>query len=268
MPNPLRNVDELGDAVRKTIRAYHGSPYDFDRFDSLHIDTGEGEQAFGYGLYFAGNENVAKHYRDMRPGELTLADEDELAGIMKRMRDLKSLARSIGKVDPRSADMVKEWAQLQSRRRFLEERPGHMYEVEIGYPEKALLAFDMPLDQQRQIMPFAEKAIGKIPDPRARHDAMGILEEADSNSGRDVYGILKAYAPPSDNIRGSAEFASRALMDSGVPGIRYLDAGSRRAGDGTRNYVIFPGAEDSIRILRKYGLLAPIAAGAMDDGQQ
>jgi hypothetical protein len=28
---------------------------------------------------------------------------------------------------------------------------------------------------------------------------------------------------------------------------------------------MFPGTEDSIRILRKYGLMAPIAAGAMQE---
>jgi hypothetical protein len=30
---------------------------------------------------------------------------------------------------------------------------------------------------------------------------------------------------------------------------------------------MFPGTEDSIRILRKYGLLAPMAAGAMQEQQ-
>lgn len=35
----------------------------------------------------------------------------------------------------------------------------------------------------------------------------------------------------------------------------------------TRNYVMFPGSEDSIRILRKYGILAPVAAGAAQQEQ-
>jgi len=46
------------------IRAYHGSPHDFDRFDISKINTGEGAQAYGHGLYFAESENVAKGYRD------------------------------------------------------------------------------------------------------------------------------------------------------------------------------------------------------------
>lgn len=43
MPNLARLVDDAGDAVRQTIRAYHGSPRPthFDRFDSSHTGTGE-----------------------------------------------------------------------------------------------------------------------------------------------------------------------------------------------------------------------------------
>ena len=37
-------ADEAGDAVRQTIRAYHGSPHDFDRFDASKLGTGEGNQ--------------------------------------------------------------------------------------------------------------------------------------------------------------------------------------------------------------------------------
>jgi hypothetical protein len=94
---------------------------------------------------------------------------------------------------------------------------------------------------------------------------MGIIEEPAGNKGRDLYGILKAYAPESSRVGENARFASRALMEEGIPGLRYLDGLSRRVGQGSRNYVAFPGTEDSIRILRKYGLMAPIAAGAMQE---
>ena len=46
------------------IKAYHGSPHDFDKFSSEHIGSGEGAQAFGRGLYFAQREGTAKSYRD------------------------------------------------------------------------------------------------------------------------------------------------------------------------------------------------------------
>ena len=44
--------------------AYHGSPHIFDQFTLDHIGKGEGHQAFGHGLYFAGNKAVAKYYRE------------------------------------------------------------------------------------------------------------------------------------------------------------------------------------------------------------
>lgn len=43
--------------------AYHGTPHDFDEFDLSKIGTGEGAQAYGWGLYFAGNRAIAEHYR-------------------------------------------------------------------------------------------------------------------------------------------------------------------------------------------------------------
>lgn len=50
------------------IRAYHGSPFDFDKFMMEKIGTGEGAQAFGHGLYFAEAEKVADEYRKRLAG--------------------------------------------------------------------------------------------------------------------------------------------------------------------------------------------------------
>ena len=52
-----------GDVPPPGIVAYHGSPHSFDQFDTSKIGTGEGAQAYGHGLYFAGNEGVAQAYR-------------------------------------------------------------------------------------------------------------------------------------------------------------------------------------------------------------
>ena len=45
------------------IIAFHGSPYDFNKFSLSKIGTGEGNQAFGYGLYFTDTEDIAKFYK-------------------------------------------------------------------------------------------------------------------------------------------------------------------------------------------------------------
>ena len=71
--------------------------------------------------------------------------------------------------------------------------------------------------------------------------------------GSDVYGDLGRF---SDR---NPEAATTALRNQGIPGIKYLDQGSRAAGEGTRNYVIFD--DTIIDILRKYGLLPAAVAG-------
>jgi hypothetical protein len=36
-----------------------------------------------------------------------------------------------------------------------------------------------------------------------------------------------------------SKFVSEKLRELGIPGIRYLDGTSRKAGEGTRNFVLF-----------------------------
>ena len=55
---------EQQDGGTKYQAAYHGSQHVFDTFSVEHIGTGEGQQAHGWGLYFAADENVAEAYRD------------------------------------------------------------------------------------------------------------------------------------------------------------------------------------------------------------
>lgn len=45
--------------------AWHGSPHDFDEFDLGAIGSGEGNQAHGWGLYFAKDKKVSKLYKEV-----------------------------------------------------------------------------------------------------------------------------------------------------------------------------------------------------------
>jgi 2'-5' RNA ligase len=54
--------------------AYHGSPHRFDKFTLDKIGTGEGAQAYGWGLYFAGEKEVAKFYREKLSESVTPTD--------------------------------------------------------------------------------------------------------------------------------------------------------------------------------------------------
>lgn len=68
--NSIPNENDL-DKLRKKHNyqyyqsAWHGSPHDFDEFDLGAIGTGEGNQAHGWGLYFAKDKKIAENYRDI-----------------------------------------------------------------------------------------------------------------------------------------------------------------------------------------------------------
>jgi hypothetical protein len=60
--NPVSVV--LPTETEPGIIAFHGSGADFDEFRLEMIGTGEGAQAYGYGLYFTDSEDIAKFYKD------------------------------------------------------------------------------------------------------------------------------------------------------------------------------------------------------------
>ncbi|MCF7791189.1 MAG: hypothetical protein K9M56_04240 [Victivallales bacterium] len=63
------------------VTAYHGSPYSFDQFTADKIGTGEGAQAFGWGLYFTSQEDVAKFYAEKLKRNQFQSLEDSLNAI-------------------------------------------------------------------------------------------------------------------------------------------------------------------------------------------
>lgn len=254
-------VDDLGDGVRKVIRAFHGSPYDFDKFDSRKIGTGEGAQAYGHGLYFAGKEKTAKTYRD------SLGRHDpQIDAMVQRLNDLRG-----GSEYPLRDEVDELVWQIQNARGIAENTPGHMYEVEIGYPEEALLDWDKPMGRgvARRLTPSLRQGLERGVRDRLDMGQLGrhaeslraMLDDPSLATGQVLHEGLVSDL-------GSVG-AARSMTNAGIPGLRFLDQGSRRAGDGTRNYVIFPGAEDAIKIIRKYGWMLPatMAAGAALDGQ-
>ena len=72
-PQELRQVLEemgLSEETMKQIEAWHGSPHLFDRFSTSAIGTGEGNQAFGWGLYFTDLKEIAENYAKKLSGRI------------------------------------------------------------------------------------------------------------------------------------------------------------------------------------------------------
>ncbi len=283
------------------IRAYHGSPHMFDRFDLSKIGTGEGAQAYGHGLYFAGNEGVARGYRDaLAPVRVIdqggrpvldawtpiakaaqdagaqfgapLVQANKIADQVHRgLMDGDSLAhmrKFVAQSDWEPAERAMWEASLKTAEPWAAQRNGHMYEVNINAEPGQLLDWDKPLAQQpagvrdvlRQIAPNIEAMNGRegmrnIPLPNG-----GIMPPPPPTlpplGGRAIGELYPAI----ERTLG-APTASQTLRDAGIPGIQYLDAGSRGAGEGSRNYVIFD--DKLIDILRRYAFPGMVATGAM-----
>lgn len=194
---------------RQGIRAYHGSPHDFDRFEASKLGTGEGNQAYGNGLYFAEAEDVARTYRDSLAGQGNAPQ-------------------------------------------------GRMYEVNINANPDQFLDWNKPLSEQSD-------AVRAALEPIARAEAENELRRIEaSRRMTDIrqrqMGIEPKPSPPLPTVE---EYMQRmqgnqfvgnenALRDAGIPGMRYLDGFSRETGQGTTNYVVFPGNENLIDIMRKY----------------
>jgi hypothetical protein len=111
---------------------YHGSPHRFDRFDASKIGSGQGGQQFGYGLYFAEDPSVGKHYRDQltsgksRTFHALGADSREvpdwIGNSITRLIDEGDVAGAQELIDTRIADF-KKWA---AEERAAAAQPGAM----------------------------------------------------------------------------------------------------------------------------------------------
>lgn len=264
-----------GAKAANPIRAYHGSPHDFDRFDMSKIGTGEGAQAYGHGLYFAENPAVAEAYKGASASAgraiatldgVPLSEIKNKTGAIDWLDSYGSINNTRTALAGRYPDALKELDELVKSGRLKE---GSMYEVNIHADPAKFLDWDKPLSAQSAPVQKALEQFGIRAQPeqmRAYDDAL--LEALTTNKnvtlpnqprdplGNDIYhggprtGGLGGYSNPIA--------ASNALRDAGIPGIKYLDGGSRSAGTGSSNYVAFD--DKLIEILRKYGLL-PVAAG-------
>ena len=259
-----------------SIRAYHGSPYRFDRFDISKIGTGEGNQTYGRGLYFAELERIAQAYRDSlaHKGMIDLEYEANRIGLpISRQSQIE--IRRMGKAlehDPETAAYFAQAGNAELRafdrakiaeliKSYRDSSRGHMYEVNLRTEPENLLSLDAPIAAQARNIRDELKAAGILKAYRENlSDFTSPMQTRNRTPrGENIMSFLE-YS------KGSPEAAASALSDIGIPGLRYLDEGSRAAGRGTHNYVMF--GDDLIDITRRYakGGLAELDQKYADGG--
>lgn len=293
------------------IKAYHGSPHSFERFDMSKIGTGEGAQAYGHGLYFAENEGVARGYRDKLGGRGydtdagtvlphgdahdALQEAIALSGTQYHPDQQRAIAGDVldninwsGSVAKMAKDFELpggnwrpgyEAALAKAEELGLKPNKGSMYEVNLNAEPDQMLHWDKPLSEQS---PHVQQALAPqvdriqqqlVADAHRYHnpseaELASYRDQAEAitskMTGADIYNksreALHLTRQPARPFKQSDADIAAALNKAGIPGISYLDAGSRGAGQGSRNHVVFDDA--TIDILRKYGIAGLIGGGA------
>ena len=150
------------------IDAYHGTPHEFDAFDTAKIGTGEGVQAYGHGLYFAQSPGVARSYQT----GLTLRNADwqrratELDGAMRAANDAEREAERavyagrIARDSPEFQRAAKAASDARGAFKALTETPGNLLTVRINAEPEEMLDWDRPISEQSQHVQEALKSLG------------------------------------------------------------------------------------------------------------
>ena len=222
-------------AEPKGIEGWHGSPYEFEAFNDEKIGTGEGAQSYGHGLYFAENPEVASTYNKPRTGGGM--------GFVGKMSNLPT---------------------------------GNIYRVRIHADREAMLDWDRPLAEQSSQI---QAAMQTIADKYS-------IEFNPASTGEGIINRLRRepkvwrqlteeesqgiYPKGTVNTESGDVAASARLKEAGIPGIRYLDQGSRGAlridENPTSNFVIFDPSlieivdrnGEAVRSVREAAKLGPI----------
>ena len=273
-----------GGPVMQELDVYHGTPHRFPateanplgEFDASKIGTGEGAQAFGHGIYLAEKPTVAQDYQFMlskiNPETVTYQGKPaqhwyDMAQAEQnrahRLRDQKAIDRANAKVafwenvmtrrHPEDAKRVANdpddgWPTLANYANSLDMskfggigEAGSLYKADL--PDEMIdrmLDWDKPLSEQPAAV---REAMQRLVAQEVGPEKASELMLRQSFTGQNAMLHLPA--------KNSAE-DSEVLRNAGIPGIKYLDAGSRgQGGSGTRNFVVFPGEEKKVRILER-----------------
>lgn len=243
----------------KPIEAAHASPYSFDSFSMEKIGEGQGAQSYGHGLYFSTSPEVHAAYMQefgSNKGAFDNTGARDLARYYLKQFEWSPEARSLalskieGDIKPyvergepleEHIDMPKALRQLVLAKGVLESSDpltdkAVSYKVRIWADKEHFLDWDKPLSEQPTMLKAFEdewKRTGEKPV-----DWKGMSAE-------------QAYDRLAEHIGG--DDASQTLNRAGIPGIKYLDQGSRGTSTGTHNYVVFD--DKLVEITHKNGEL-------------
>ena len=179
-------------------RAWHGTPHDFDKFSTAFMGSGEGAQAYGWGLYFAGKKEVAEYYKNnisskwlfrgetlaSMPPSSRLRDLDWMGGYLSagdsfkkakaKLVDFLRVLMNDRDLSPEKHDPTYIHQRKEDRRAAISQRldfaesfkdgdfvkpPNRLYDVELAPTEDEYLLWDEPIDEQSDRVKDALRAV-------------------------------------------------------------------------------------------------------------
>ena len=307
---PLLNVDDapkegIANVVPPTdtdsgIIAFHGSGADFDQFRMDKIGTGEGAQAFGYGLYFTDSEDIAKFYKNAVGGQ-------EIQAINVKGSDFKDLnisqsAKNLLEAEATKLDNIflksdlNQDLFLKKANTFGLDSPvgkayneiveagikpkdikkifseGKTYKVALAPKPDELLDYDKPLSEQSDLVKSKLQELNII-RPGTN---LELIESADyfkqngiDPTGKELMDFVATTLPAEDFYSPNRtqivpKKISEKLNSVGIKGIKYK-AGQLSGVKDTdaTNFVIFD--ENLINILAKYGIVGSVGITALQN---
>ena len=242
------------------VDAYHGSPYNFDKFTTQKMGTGEGNQAFGWGLYFTDIKDIAKSYAtvltdieflvDGKNIDISPSDESRLFqtlfGIVNEGYDtIKKQALSGDYyTEAISEKILNNLKNLEGKNIELKNKR-NLYKVSLHQgktpSEYTWLVWD------KKITP---EILNKIEDLSGAY-----FKPNENYTGKSTYEILSRQFQAQDDNLTLAEadkLASTTLLNAGIDGIKYpADFSKGATSDNNRgfNYVVFD--ENAVTIQEK-----------------
>jgi hypothetical protein len=271
------------------LDVYHGTPHTLPptprnplgEFDASKIGTGEGAQSYGLGIYTAENPDVAKSYQFMEKNwfdtskakykgksinswyEQAQKDQERAFKTKNNALEKDATARlaywenimthnhpeNVLKqfTDPEYGwDAATNYAKSIDLNKFSGvPRSGNLYKADLPDEKIAqMIDYDKPMAEQRNVIEKMRQALVGPDSPLSRSQQFQINDYLnDSVRMRNLY-------PQSVVDLNDPRIVER-LRQVGIPGVKYLDEGSRAAGTGTRNFVTFPGEEKNLRILER-----------------
>jgi hypothetical protein len=222
------------------VRGYHGTPHKIpieEGFRMEKVGTGEGVQAYGHGLYFAAAKKVAEEYAKNITGPKA-TPESVARKVINAGNDP---AVRLKQVFPQLSD-----AEIQAAIIKAQEKSGNLYTVDLLPDEADFLDWDKPLSEQS---PAIQERLANFNRTATRDPEFTeyILSKPQGVGGFIYKALVSQYG---DQYAGM-KAVSAMLAEAGIPGIKYLDAGSRSAGEGSRNYVIFD--DNLVKIIEENG---------------